>query len=767
MPAACGCELQLVRKMGSRSSSAAGRRATSSLVGFLILQWLGLACAQKSSAWLTLSGNAPAIIAKGGFSGLFPDSSINAYSFVNASSSKDTILWCDVRLTKDGVGICLPDLKLDNCTDITYYYPNRRRTYWVNGVKTVGWFSVDYNFTDLAQVSLTQAIYSRTPNFDFQGSILIVPDLRRIKPFGIWLNIQHDIFYRQHNLSMRSYVLSVTKQVVVNYLSSPELLFLSGIEHRFRNTTTKLIFRFLAEGIREPSTNLTYASLLTNLTYIKTFASGILVPKSYIWPVTDDNYLSPYTPIVADAHSAGLEIYASDFANDNLFSYNYSYDPLAEYLSFIDNGFFSVDGVVSDYPITPSEAVGCFSHLNTNSQDHGKPLIISHNGASGEYADCTDMAYQKAVDDGADVIDCSVQLTKDEVLVCMSNVDLLTITTVTSSPYSSQHSLIPEIKSSAGIFTFNLTWDEIKNNLKPLISQPESVYRLKRNPRYRNSGMFMRLSDFLEFALDKNLFGVLISIEHAKFMAERLRFDVVESVISALNYAGYDNTSLQVMIQSPNSSVLEMFKQLTQYKLVYKIDYTIRDADPSSVSDIKTFAHAVALSQDSIYPELNLYITGETGLIPKFHAAGLDVYVYLFQNEFLSQPWDFLSDATVMINTYSVGAGVDGIITDFPGTGRRYKRNTCRNLSETPNYMLPIQGGLLVSLMYPGVMPPAMAPMPVLSNSNVTEPPLPTPTTVAPSQHGGMAPSLQPSGCQCVALAYIQLVFICGFYLLL
>ncbi|KAG6504472.1 hypothetical protein ZIOFF_036805 [Zingiber officinale] len=571
MPAACGCELQLVRKMGSRSSSAAGRRATSSLVGFLILQWLGLACAQKSSAWLTLSGNAPAIIAKGGFSGLFPDSSINAYSFVNASSSKDTILWCDVRLTKDGVGICLPDLKLDNCTDITYYYPNRRRTYWVNGVKTVGWFSVDYNFTDLAQEVLTlfteievkhkkrynketivyirvetkiargqvdntlfvnhsdrekmtilivyiddniitgndnqeleeikkmmvrefeikhhgtqryflgmeitqnkkvtQAIYSRTPNFDFQGSILIVPDLRRIKPFGIWLNIQHDIFYRQHNLSMRSYVLSVTKQVVVNYLSSPELLFLSGIEHRFRNTTTKLIFRFLAEGIREPSTNLTYASLLTNLTYIKTFASGILVPKSYIWPVTDDNYLSPYTPIVADAHSAGLEIYASDFANDNLFSYNYSYDPLAEYLSFIDNELVENNGKERSSlgpAAHPRDGAfgGCFSHLNTNSQDHGKPLIISHNGASGEYADCTDMAYQKAVDDGADVIDCSVQLTKDEVLVCMSNVDLLTITTVTSSPYSSQHSLIPEIKSSAGIFTFNLTWDEIKNNLK-------------------------------------------------------------------------------------------------------------------------------------------------------------------------------------------------------------------------------------------------------------------------------------------------------------
>ncbi|KAG6507896.1 hypothetical protein ZIOFF_033249 [Zingiber officinale] len=396
-------------------------------------------------------------------------------------------------------------------------------------------------------------------------------------------------------------------------------------------------------------------------------------------------------------------------------------------------------------------------HMSLMVLTYGKPLIISHNGASGEYADCTDMAYQKAVDDGADVIDCSVQLTRDGTLVCMSNVDLLTITTVTRSPYSSRLSLIPEIKSSAA-----------------LISQPESAYGLKRNPRYRNSGAFMRLSDFLKFALDKHLLGVLISIEHAKFMAERLRFDVVESVISALNLSGYDNTSLQVMIQSPNSSVLEMFKQLTQYKLVYKIDYTIRDADPSSVSDIQTFAHAVALSQDSIYPESNLFITGETGLIPKLHAADLDVYVYLFQNEFTSQPWDFLSDATVMINTYFVGAGVDGIITDFPGTGRRYKRHTCRKLREPPNYMLPIHDRLLLSQMSPGVMPPAMAPMPMLSTSNVTEPPLPTPPpppppppTAVPSQHGGMAPSLQPtSGCQCVASAYIQLVFICGFYLL-
>lgn len=170
--------------------------------------------------------------------------------------------------------------------------------------------------------------------------------------------MQHDAFYTQHNLNMRKYVLSLTKRVTVNYLSSPELAFLRKIAPSFNNTKTKLIFRFLDKGIKEPSTNRTYRLLLNNLKLIRTFASGILVPKSYIWPVTPDNYLLPYTSIVTDAHKARLEIYAADFANDNLFSYNYSYDPLTECLSFIDNGLFSVDGVVTDFPITPSEAIG-------------------------------------------------------------------------------------------------------------------------------------------------------------------------------------------------------------------------------------------------------------------------------------------------------------------------------------------------------------------------------------------------------------------------
>lgn len=157
---------------------------------------------------------------------------------------------------------------------------------------------------------------------------------------------------------MRNFIISVSKKVVVNYISSPEVGFLRSITTRINSKVTKLFFRFMGKSDIDPSTNQTYESLLKNLTFIKTFASGIIVPKEYIWPVDTTLYLQPHTSVVSDAHKAGLEVFASGFVNDLPISYNYSYDPLAEYLQFINNGDFSVDGVLSDFPITPSEAVG-------------------------------------------------------------------------------------------------------------------------------------------------------------------------------------------------------------------------------------------------------------------------------------------------------------------------------------------------------------------------------------------------------------------------
>lgn len=62
--------------------------------------------------------------------------------------------------------------------------------------------------------------------------------------------------------------------------------------------------------------------------------------------------------------------------------------------------------------------------------------------------------------------------------------------------------------------------------------------------------------------------------------------------------------------------------------------------------------------------------------------------------------------------------------------------NSCRNMGDkTPDYMLPPQrGGLLGVIMDKAALPPAMAPMPVLTDSDVAEPPLPpVSNTTAPA----------------------------------
>jgi glycerophosphoryl diester phosphodiesterase len=84
---------------------------------------------------------------------VFPGSSQDAYAFASLASARDTSWWCDVQLTKDGVGICLGNIDMRNSTTIANVYPARKSTYVVDGASKAGWFSVDFNMSELLNVS--------------------------------------------------------------------------------------------------------------------------------------------------------------------------------------------------------------------------------------------------------------------------------------------------------------------------------------------------------------------------------------------------------------------------------------------------------------------------------------------------------------------------------------------------------------------------------------------------------------------------------------
>ncbi|CAD5173509.1 unnamed protein product [Musa acuminata subsp. malaccensis] len=730
---------------------------------FIVLLHGAAAAVVSPTKWQTLSGNAPAVIARGGFSGLFPESSQFAYQFAQSTSLKNVVLYCDLQLTKDGAGICHSDLRLDNSTTISAVFPKGRTTYSVNGRPVQGWFSIDFTSDQLYNnVTLIQSIFSRPSVFDGNLPVSMVEDVAGLHPYQLWVNVQYSTFFKEHDLDAVDYIRSVSRETIIDCISSPEIGFLKSLSGLPGRHKTKLIFRFMEVDDVEPSTKKTYQALLNDLVTIKSFASGILVPKSYIWPVNKDQYLEAHTSLVTDAHGVGLEVYAYDFANDAPASYNYSYDPTVEYLQFISNSNFSVDGVLTDFPSTASEAVACLAHnenkpIPTEGKHTGRPLIITHNGASGMFAGCTDVAYQRAVEDGADVLDCSIQMSKDGVAFCLDSADLMGDTTAAAA-FMPRAAMVPEIQQNNGIFSFDLTWSEIQS-LKPALTSPMSQSGLARNPAAKSEGKFMTLADFLQFAKKSTVSGILINIENAAYLASKKGLGAVDAVSTALRNASYDK---QVYIQSDDTAVLSAFKKNSGYQRVLHVKETISDAPKPTVEEIKQFADAVNLPRSSIVAASGFFVSAFTNVVDQMHAANISVYVSVLRNEFLTIAFDYFSDPMVELATYVAGVGVDGVVTEFPATAAAYLKSPCSDLNANlPYSILPAEPGTLLSLASPDAAPPAEAPAPVLEVADVVDPPLPpvadlvekAPVTSPTTQH---PPSGQPANVANAALCLLM-----------
>ncbi|XP_020202161.1 glycerophosphodiester phosphodiesterase GDPDL7 [Cajanus cajan] len=700
---------------------------------FLVSLLLHTIVAQKHAAkvpaqrWSTLSGNEPLVITRGGFSGLFPEGTPDAIALAQDLS----IILCNLQLTKDGGAFCVTGNTLDNSTTIETLDP-KEKSYKMNGKDVHGHFSVDFTSVQIDQnVSMTQAIFSRPDFYDGLYPVLNVDaQLSGKSPPRFWLNVQNAEFYTQNGVQVVEIVLDLLKSYQIEFVSSSDIGFLKSINGK-ANKATKVIFKLLNADDVEPSTKQPYSDVLKDLASIKPFSSGIMVAKDYIWPLKPDKYLGPATTLVADAHKLGLEVYASGFANDIFSSYSYNYDPTTEYLHYIDNGE-SVDGVVTDFPATAFNAIVCFAHNNPLPQK-GPTLIISNNGASGVYPGNTDLAYQQAIDDGADIIDCPVQMTKDGIVFCSDSTDL-TVATTAMIKFMSRSSSVPEIQPKSGVFSFDLTWSEIQSLKPQMVGKADGLIR---NPANKSSGKFVTLAEFLEIAKTKAATGILIDIQNANYLASKKGLDIVSAVSTGLSNATFDKQSTQqVLIQSDDSSVLSKFKDIPSYKRVMRFnDETMGDIPKQTAEEIKKYADAVNLPKTTVIKPYGSLLVGLTNNVKVLNEANISVYVHTIRNEYTTLALDYWSDPNIEIATFIQTAKVDGIVTDYPATANRYMRNPCSNPSSKPR-ILPIIPGDLLSTVPSGSQPPVEAPLPPLEVAEVVDPPLPAVTKTKPADTG-------------------------------
>lgn len=185
----------------------------------------------------------------------------------------------------------------------------------------------------------------------------------------MYVFLQYPSFYQQHpgKNSLASYLTTFLKTYQPFYMSATEVGILKLLAPTAARTRTYLCLKVRGMDDIEESTNTTYGAILANLTDIATYAQGILVPRDLVYPrinayndSTLGYYTGPATNFVQQAHGANLEVYVYGFSNDNFpSSYNYSFDPVLEVENYVGKTF-QVDGVLTDFPTTASEAISKF-----------------------------------------------------------------------------------------------------------------------------------------------------------------------------------------------------------------------------------------------------------------------------------------------------------------------------------------------------------------------------------------------------------------------
>lgn len=310
------------------------------------------------------------------------------------------------------------------------------------------------------------------------------------------------------------------------------------------------------------------------------------------------------------------------------------------------------------------------------------PLIIAHRGASGERPEHTRMAYERAIEQGADFIEPDLVMSRDGVLIVRHENEIGGTTDVGDRPEFAgrRATKIIDGETLTGWFTEDFTWAELQT-----LRARERLPDLRpANTVYDNQEPILSFEQVLEIARDATArtgrtIGVVPELKHPTYFAG-VGLPMEDAFVAVLQRHGLTGVEAPVIVQCFEVGPLRRLDARIDTPLLQLIAAGGGPADdpalsydamttPQGLAEIATYADWIGVDTALIEPE-----PGEqTTLIADAQAAGLKVAAWTFraENAFLptgdrigSDPATYgrLGERLARFNAY----GLDAAFMDQP-----------------------------------------------------------------------------------------------------
>jgi len=335
-----------------------------------------------------------------------------------------------------------------------------------------------------------------------------------------------------------------------------------------------------------------------------------------------------------------------------------------------------------------------------------RPLIIGHRGASGLRPEHTLASYELAIEQGADYIEPDLVSTKDGVLVARHENVIAIVQTdeENGNPVTDENGefVIQEATTDVaehpefadrlttkvidgnpitGWFIEDFTLDEIKTL--------RAVERLPfRDQSFNGQFEIPTFQEIIDLAKQKSgetgrTIGIYPETKHPTYF-DSIGLSLEEPLIDVLKANGYNDSTDPVFIQSFETANLQELNEQTNLPLVQLLSDSGQPFDFTVSNDSRTYADlatseglaGIAEYADGIGPFKGQIVPTDdqgrlqdpTSLVEDAHAAGLVVHPYTFRSEEVFLAPDYNGDPVAEYEQF-FSLGVDGLFTDFPGTG--------------------------------------------------------------------------------------------------